>query len=92
MGLYRNLSKLSENQVTNMSDDTVSNSIIICGSNRKYTAVFKANIPTLNLKLNYVCIFEKILVSLIMYAILVRPLILGNKINLKSKQDVSGGL
>ena len=33
--------KLSENQVTNTSDDTVSNSIIICGSNWKYTAVFE---------------------------------------------------
>ena len=45
--------KLSENQFIHMSDDTVSNSIIICGSNWKYTAVVKANIPTLNLKLNY---------------------------------------
>ena len=74
--------KLRENQFTNMSVDTVSNSLIICGSNWKYTAVFKANIPTLNLKLNYLCIFEKILVSLNMYAILEKPLILGNKINL----------
>ena len=51
---------------------------------------WKPNIPTLNLKLNYV---KKMLVSLnILYAISEKPLNLGNKIILEQKQDISAGL
>ena len=51
---------------------------------------WKTNIPTLNLKLNYV---KKMLVSLnILYAISEKPLNLGNKIILEQKQDISAGL
>ena len=51
---------------------------------------WKANIPTLNLKLNYT---TKMLVSLnILYAISEKLLNLGNKIILEQKQDISAGL
>ena len=51
---------------------------------------WKANIPTLNLKLNYI---KKMSVSLnILYAISEKPLNLGNKIILEQKQDISAGL
>ena len=53
--------KLSEIQFTNMRDDTVSVSIIICGIQLKT----QAKIPTLNLKPNYV---RKMLVSLNVHA------------------------
>ena len=69
--------KLSENQFTNMSDDTVSNSIII--ENTQQSSSKHSNFE---FEAKLLCIFEKILVSLNMYAILEKPLILGNKINL----------
>ena len=51
---------------------------------------WKANIPTLNLKLNYI---KKMSVSLnILYATSEKSLNLGNKIILEQKQDISASL
>ena len=58
------------------------------GSERKYTAVFRAKLPTLNLKLN----LQKMLLRLNMYAILEKPLNFENKINFEQKQDVPADL
>ena len=64
--------KLSENQFTNMSDDTVSISIIICAIQLKIHSSHWGKSSNLNLKLNYT---KKMLVSLnILYAILEKPL------------------
>ena len=51
-------------------------------------AVFRAKIPTLNLKLD----LQKMSVSLHMYAIVEKPSNLPNKIDFEQKQDVPGGL
>ena len=57
-------------------------------SNWKYTLVFRAKIPTLNLKLDP----QKMSVSLHMCAILEKPSNLPNKINSEQKQHVPDNL
>ena len=72
--------KLSEIQFTNMSDDTVSISIIIFGIQLKiYSSLRGYYIKKMSVRLN-------------MHATLNKLLNLASKINLEQKQDVSAGL
>ena len=58
------------------------------GSERKYTTVFRAKIPALNLKLNLPKMLLRLHENMYQYAILEKQ----SKINFEQKQDVSAAL